>query len=661
MSQTKAQLIDGKSAEIEFTGGSASAPAISFTGDTNTGIYSPGADQVAVATNGTGQLFISSLGNIGIGAASPSAWSYGGNIAMLGTGRYIASTSDDIRFASNVYTSDVERYAANGFATRYRMSDGTHQWATAVTGTANNAITYNESMRITAAGLVGIGSSTPGSYNAFADDLVIANGSGNPGITLAGSATGWGSIYFADGITGSEPYRGYIQYSHTNDRMTFATGGGLAAMHIDSSQRVGIGTTSPITTQGGLDVSSGGISLVIGADTPHYTNAEEPFGLLFGISDSSTNELYIGGGTTAINAATDIRFHTAANNTTTSGSERARIDSSGRLLVGTSTSTSATVNGLVGKTQIASSENAALALHGHSSTALYGADIVFTRSRSATIGTNTIVQNGDEFGRIYFTGANGTGFDYGASIQAVVDGTPGVGDMPGRLVFSTTADGASTPTERMRITNAGKVLIGTSTSANTVVFAVQSDVAGSAGGNYPLATIESTGTSDSGAACLHLGKKANDTSTSNVFQRFYINSSGTGSGQINANGASAAAFGSFSDERLKENIVDLPPQLQNICDLRPVEFDYKDGSGHQIGFIAQEMQEVYPDVIGETEGTLTVTGWSKTEARLVKALQEAIGRIETLEGMVAVNNITIDEQQHQLSTLAARLTALESA
>jgi uncharacterized coiled-coil protein SlyX len=36
-------------------------------------------------------------------------------------------------------------------------------------------------------------------------------------------------------------------------------------------------------------------------------------------------------------------------------------------------------------------------------------------------------------------------------------------------------------------------------------------------------------------------------------------------------------------------------------------------------------------------------------------------RIETLEGMVAVNNITIDEQQHQLSTLAARLTALESA
>jgi uncharacterized coiled-coil protein SlyX len=52
---------------------------------------------------------------------------------------------------------------------------------------------------------------------------------------------------------------------------------------------------------------------------------------------------------------------------------------------------------------------------------------------------------------------------------------------------------------------------------------------------------------------------------------------------------------------------------------------------------------------------------SKLVPLLTAALQEAIAKIETLEGMVAVNNITIDEQQHQLSTLAARLTALESA
>jgi hypothetical protein len=523
MSQTKAQLIDGKSAEIEFTGGSASGPAISFTGDSNTGIYSPGADQVAVATNGTGQLFISSLGNIGIGAASPSAWSYGGNIAMLGTGRYIASTSDDIRFASNVYTSDVERYAANGFATRYRMSDGTHQWATAVTGTANNAITYNESMRITAAGLVGIGSSTPGSYNAFADDLVIANGSGNPGITLAGSATGWGSIYFADGITGSEPYRGYIQYSHTNDRMTFATGGGLAAMHIDSSQRVGIGTTSPITTQGGLDVSSGGISLVIGADsnaqtrtnsaikaarlaTPHYTNAEEPFGLLFGISDSSTNELYIGGGTTAINAATDIRFHTAANNTTTSGSERARIDSSGRLLVGTSSA-------LTGS----NSQYSKVVALGNSANNAAG---YFSIAAGSARGNDEDVAN------LWFTD-NGAG-EY-ASIRVFADGAPGSGDYPGRLVFSTTADGASSPTERMRIANYGQVF----TYADSV----------------NAFSVASSGATSATNACIYLQAGATGIDTGTI--TFRVQCNGDVDNQNNS-------YGAISDVKLKENIVDAP-------------------------------------------------------------------------------------------------------
>jgi hypothetical protein len=47
--------------------GSAAAPTLTFTGDTNTGIYSPGADQVAVATNGTGRLFVDASGRVGIG------------------------------------------------------------------------------------------------------------------------------------------------------------------------------------------------------------------------------------------------------------------------------------------------------------------------------------------------------------------------------------------------------------------------------------------------------------------------------------------------------------------------------------------------------------------------------------------------------------------
>ena len=140
--------------------GAVGTPSLTFTGDLNTGIYSPGADQVAISTNGTGKLFVDSIGNIGTGAASPSAWSYGGNITIPGAGRYIASTSDDIRFASNIYESDVTRYSANGFAARYRMADGTHQWSIAATGTAGNAITLNEAMRILATGNVAIDTNT---------------------------------------------------------------------------------------------------------------------------------------------------------------------------------------------------------------------------------------------------------------------------------------------------------------------------------------------------------------------------------------------------------------------------------------------------------------------------------------------------------------------
>jgi hypothetical protein len=72
--------------------------------------------------------------------------------------------------------------------------------------------------------------------------------------------------------------------------------------------------------------------------------------------------------------------------------------------------------------------------------------------------------------------------------------------------------------------------------------------------------------------------------------------------------------------------------------LRPVEFDYieSEGGGHQIGFIAQEMQEIYPDVVGERQDEmLTITGWTKTEARLVKAIQEQQSLITQLQADVA--------------------------
>jgi len=74
----------------------------------------------------------------------------------------------------------------------------------------------------------------------------------------------------------------------------------------------------------------------------------------------------------------------------------------------------------------------------------------------------TVISSGDRFGAICFRGYDGDEFHVGAQIDAACDDTPGNNDMPGRLIFRTTANGASTPTEQMRIDNAGLVRIGSS-------------------------------------------------------------------------------------------------------------------------------------------------------------------------------------------------------
>lgn len=89
------------------------------------------------------------------------------------------------------------------------------------------------------------------------------------------------------------------------------------------------------------------------------------------------------------------------------------------------------------------------------------AGLTFVKSRSGVIGTSTVVQACDDIGSISWVAADGCDFaSIAADIRAVVDGTPGANDTPGRLVFSTTADGASSVTERMRIDSAGNMKLG---------------------------------------------------------------------------------------------------------------------------------------------------------------------------------------------------------
>jgi hypothetical protein len=85
----------------------------------------------------------------------------------------------------------------------------------------------------------------------------------------------------------------------------------------------------------------------------------------------------------------------------------------------------------------------------------------FSKSRSATPGTFSIVSSNDDIGYIKFNADDGTQFVEAARIWSEVDGTPALNDMPGRILFSTTPAGSSTPVERMRIGSTGSIGIGT--------------------------------------------------------------------------------------------------------------------------------------------------------------------------------------------------------
>jgi hypothetical protein len=146
---------------------------------------------------------------------------------------------------------------------------------------------------------------------------------------------------------------------------------------------------------------------------------------------------------------------------TTGATGRLFIDSLGRLLAGTSTARSnffgTTLSSL---TQIEGTGGAL----GRGAVSVINNDVsnnppyvLLGRSGAATLGSNAAVVSGSRLGTLTFHGADGTSFIEAATVAGEVDGTPGTNDMPGRLVLSTTLDGAASPTERFRITNDGVI------------------------------------------------------------------------------------------------------------------------------------------------------------------------------------------------------------
>ena len=138
-----------------------------------------------------------------------------------------------------------------------------------------------------------------------------------------------------------------------------------------------------------------------------------------------------------------------------------------------------------------------------------GPQLVLGKSNGTTNGAVTVVTDDALLGRISFQGADGTQTVEAGRIECLVDDTPGADDMPGRLVFSTTANGASSPTEHMRIHAGGNVTIGT---------ANQSPAESSTATGLRLGSNGGTQISTSGLEIMRLNRNTNDGTLINFCQ-----------------------------------------------------------------------------------------------------------------------------------------------
>jgi hypothetical protein len=373
-----------------------------------------------------------------------------------------------------------------------------------------------------------------------------SGGANNPSVIEAAN----GNLYFGGGSSWS----GGGTFNYT---MTLTDGGS-----------VGIGTTSP-----------GTILAVEGSSQISHRYTDSPSTFVIGQFNAT--------GDASINNQANAPILFATNNT-----ERARIDSSGRLLVGTSSGTGTT---------------SLLVVNGNTSGSLQQAEILLNN------GADIAGEYG--LGAIYFGGESN--YQIGASISAVSESAWNTGgdttDSPARLVFSTTADGASSPTERMRITSGGDVYIGTTT----------------------IPSSSSSGCSiDDGSFRTSFGAY-----TGSGNHIYFINGNGT-VGTISSNGT-ATAYNTSSDYRLKENVVPLTGAIDRINQLQPSQFNFIADPDRTVdGFIAHEAQAIVPECITGTKDEVDADGnpiyqgidQSKLVPLLTAALQEALQKIEDLEG-----------------------------
>jgi hypothetical protein len=460
-----------------------------------------------------------------------------------------------------------------------------------------------EAGTVSAPGLAFASDLNTGIYSPSADQVAIT--------TNGVERVEWGTseVVFNDGGTNYD----FRIEGDTNSSLFFVDA---------SAEAVGIGTTSPSRL---LHLSA--------ADNTSFSSADFDQTYNFLRIVNTTNDraagIYFGIGTNgeaAITAAETTDGETALVFGTRGGgarSERARLDHAGRLLVGTS-STSST---------------ALFQVQGNSSSSTGEAIVQLRR------GTNNVgIINGNSLGKIEFSNTEST---VSAVIEAVADANWNTtNDYPSRLTFSTTADGASSPTERMRIPQNGFTRFsntGVYTDINSTAHGFRSD-----GGDWILDNVNANA-SPYGMIIRYSAASPNGTGN----EAFLFSDSTTTRFSVRSNGGITNFSGNnvnLSDINSKKDIAPAAGTWDCLKEWEIVNFRYKDqpdDADLNLGVIAQQVAESCPEVITVFQKAKEATeDHPAQEERLgvkeqqmmwmaIKALQEAQLRIETLEAEVA--------------------------
>jgi hypothetical protein len=486
--------------------------------------------------------------------------------------------------------------------------------------------TMAERMRIDSSGRVGIGTASPGSLlHVYGGDARVQKGvnfTDVSEITLANTyRTGRILSAYTNYVSVTETYIAFCTNitGQANDTVgeTMRLAGG----------KLGIGTSSP------------GYKLTVQSDSADtsYATPYNNYGIIIR-NDDQTNNNYsgfsfntkdsLGSDNTMAAIAAQCTNHTSgATNgtlaffTTGSGTltERARIDSSGRLLVGTSSV----------------SQDSTLVLQGRSSSS----------SGSAVIRLNVgtaIPADNDALGYLCFGDSSSCDAAY---VWAQRDGGTWSGSSkPTRLVFSTTPSGSASPTERMRITSTGFLKVSnTGSYAITAVGTPNSHEVNQSLDN--IAAFHAVHSGATGPYGYYYKSTAADPNNTSYYVFGAFQNTNVNIYTIWSNGTVSAR----SDIRYKKNVeTTRNGYLEDLSRLRVVKYNWynhEDDAPKELGFIAQEVEEVFPGLVlsqPETDSEGNETGevcksikFSVFTPMLVKALQEAMERIETLEAKVA--------------------------